>query len=254
MTNKWYSVFKAVLGPALTVWNRPTINGADNVPDSGAALLVSNHQAVMDSFYLPLMLRRQLVFPAKSEYFTTPGIKGAIQKWFFTSVGQVPLDRNSADAGTALQNAAERVLDGGELFGIYPEGTRSPDGRIYKGRTGVARIAMTTGVPVVLTGMIGTRNANPIGTNIPRPAKVHIEVSEPIDPHAWAVEHGFDPASRDVARPFTDYLMHRLAELTGYEYVDVYATEVKEALEATGQYPPGAEPKTPSEPNEGAGK
>ncbi|PAT07262.1 1-acyl-sn-glycerol-3-phosphate acyltransferase [Corynebacterium hadale] len=247
MTNRWYSLFKAVLGPFLIVWNRPTINGADNIPERGPAIMVSNHQAVMDSFYLPLMVRRQLTFPAKSEYFTTPGVKGAVQKWFFSSVGQVPLDRQSADAGDALLSAATRVLDSGELFGIYPEGTRSPDGRVYKGRTGVARIAMETGAPVVLTGMVGTRNANPIGTNFPRPAKVHIEISEQIDPHAWAAEHGFDPASRDVARPFTDYLMRRLAELTGYDYVDVYASEVKESLAATGSYPPGAEPEATAE-------
>ena len=243
MTNRWYSVFKAVLGPFLVVWNRPTINGADHIPDTGPALLVSNHQAVMDSFYLPLMVRRQLTFPAKSEYFTTPGFKGAIQKWFFTAVGQVPLDRQSESAGDALQAAAHRVLERGELFGIYPEGTRSPDGRIYKGRTGVARLAMAEGVPVVLTGMVGTRDANPIGSTFPRPAKVHIEISEPIDPHAWAKENGFDPASREVARPFTDYLMHKLAALTGYDYVDVYASEVKESRAATGQYPEGAEPR-----------
>lgn len=242
MHNRWYSFFKATLGPPLWFLNRPTIEGSENVPDNGPVILVSNHQAVMDSFYLPLMLRRQIQFPAKKEYFTTPGLKGRIQKFFFSSVGQIPVDRSSSSAGEALQRAAEEVLGRGDVFGIYPEGTRSPDGRIYKGRTGVARIAMATDVPVVLVAMIGTRDANPIGTTIPRPAKVAIKLSEPIFPHDWARKNGFDPHSREVARPFTDYCMRGLAELSGYLYVDAYASEVKKELEATGSYPPGTEP------------
>lgn len=242
MRNHWYSFFKAIFGPPLLVWNRPTITGAEHIPDDGPVILVSNHQAVMDSFYLPLMVRRQIQFPAKKEYFTTPGLKGRVQKFFFSSVGQIPVDRGSKDAGDALQSAAEGVLSRGDVFGIYPEGTRSPDGRIYKGRTGVARIAMATGAPVVLVGMIGSRNANPIGTTIPRPAKVAIRLGEPIDPHAWAAERGFDPDSREVMRAFTDDIMHRLAELVGEPYVDMYASDVKKALEETGAYPSGAEP------------
>ncbi|UIZ91591.1 1-acyl-sn-glycerol-3-phosphate acyltransferase [Corynebacterium sp. CNCTC7651] len=242
MQNHWYSLFKAILGPPLLVWNRPTISGSEHIPETGPVILASNHQAVMDSFYLPLMMRRQIQFPAKKEYFTAPGLKGRIQKFFFSSVGQIPVDRSSSDAGAALQQAAEDVLGRGDVFGIYPEGTRSPDGRVYRGRTGMARIAMATGVPVVLIAMIGTRDANPIGTSIPRPAKVRIKVSEPIDPHAWAQEHGFDPSSRDVMRPFTDYVMHELAKLVGSPNVDVYASDVKKALEQTGEYPEGAEP------------
>lgn len=242
MENKRYSLFKAILGPPLLVWNRPRIYGAENIPKAGAAILVSNHQAVMDSFYLPLMVRRQLTFPAKKEYFTGTGVSGKIQKFFFSSVGQIPIDRESKDAGDALQAAAGEVLARGDLFGIYPEGTRSPDGRVYKGRTGMARIAMATGVPVILTAMIGTRNANPIGTTIPRPAKVRIKISEQIDPHAWAREHGYDPASREAVRPFTDYCMQRLADMVGTQYVDVYASDVKKSLEETGEYPEGARP------------
>lgn len=242
MKNKRYSLFKAILGPPLLVWNRPRIYGAENIPKAGAAILVSNHQAVMDSFYLPLMVRRQLTFPAKKEYFTGTGVSGKIQKFFFSSVGQIPIDRESKDAGDTLQAAAEEVLARGDLFGIYPEGTRSPDGRVYKGRTGMARVAMATGVPVILTAMIGTRNANPIGTTIPRPAKVRIKISEQIDPHAWAREHGYDPASREAVRPFTDYCMQRLADMVGTQYVDVYASDVKKSLEETGEYPEGARP------------
>lgn len=242
MENRWYSFFKAVLGPPLLVYNRPRINGAHHIPDDGPVILVSNHQAVMDSFYLPLMVRRQIQFPAKQEYFTAPGLKGRVQKFFFTSAGQIPVDRGSAGAGAALQRAAEEVLGRGDVFGIYPEGTRSPDGRIYRGRTGMARIAMATGVPVVLTAMIGTRNANPIGTSIPRPAKVEIRISEPIDPHQWASDNGYDPDSREVMRPFTDFIMREMSQLSGYPYVDAYASEVKKALEETGEYPEGTEP------------
>lgn len=242
MNNRWYSLFKVLLGPPLLVWNRPTIEGAENIPEDGPAILVSNHQAVLDSFYLPLLVRRQITFPAKKEYFTAPGLTGRIQKFFFSSVGQIPVDRSSKGAGDALQTAAEGVLGKGDLFGIYPEGTRSPDGRVYKGRTGVARIAMPTGAPVVLIGMIGSGRANPIGTTIPRPVKVRIKVSEPIHPRQWAEEHGFAPDSREVMRPFTDYCMRRLAEMVGQDYVDVYASDVKKALEETGEYPEEARP------------
>ena len=242
MNNKWYSLFKVIFGPPLLVWNRPTIEGAENIPSEGAAILASNHQAVLDSFYLPLLVKRQITFPAKKEYFTSPGLSGRIQKFFFSSVGQIPVDRASKDAGDALQNAAESVLGKGDLFGIYPEGTRSPDGRVYKGRTGIARVAMATGAPIVLIGMIGSGKANPIGTTIPRPVKVRIKVSEQIHPHAWAAENGFDPDSREVMRPFTDYCMRRLADMVGEDYVDVYASDVKKSLAETGEYPVEARP------------
>ena len=242
MTNYWYTFFKATIGPPLFLWNRPTITGGGNIPKKGAALLVSNHEAVMDSFYLPLMVWRQMTFPAKKEYFTSPGLTGKIKKFFFSSAGQIPVDRTSSDAGDALRDAAKGVLDRGELMCIYPEGTRSPDGRIYRGRTGVARIAMENDVPVIPLVMIGSREANPIGTVFPRPRRVHIKVGEAIDPRAWAREHGYDPQSREVMRPFTDYVMARLVELSGNEYVDMYASEVKKSLEAGNGYPAGAEP------------
>lgn len=243
MRNKWYSFFKALGAPPLMVWNRPRIEGAEHIADEGPTILVSNHQAVADSFYLPMLVRRQITFPAKKEYFTTPGVKGRLQKFFFSSVGQIPVDRGSEDAGADLQNKAIEVLKRGDVFGIYPEGTRSPDGRVYKGRTGMARIAMATGAPVNLIAMIDSGKANPIGSSFLRPVAVKIKVSEPIDPHAWAAEHGFDPDSREVMRPFTDHCMLRLAEMVGAEYVDVYASDVKKSLEETGQYPPGAEPR-----------
>ncbi|AWB81552.1 1-acyl-sn-glycerol-3-phosphate acyltransferase [Corynebacterium yudongzhengii] len=242
MRNKWYMLFKALFGPWLHVLNRPEIEGGENIPDEGAAILASNHQAVMDSFYLPLMVKRQLTFPAKKEYFTAPGLVGWMQKFFFTSVGQIPVDRTAADAGDATLQAARTVFDRDDLFGIYPEGTRSPDGRLYKGRTGMARIAMATGEKVIPVAMINTRAANPIGTWVPRPAKVKIRIGKPIDPHAWAVEKGLDPTSREVSRAFTDHVMHTLAHLVGEPYVDMYASEVKDSLAAGHGYPEGAEP------------
>ena len=243
MQNKWYSFFKATLGPLLRIYNRPYSEGLENIPDEGAAIMASNHEAVMDSFYLPLVMKRQLQFPAKSEYFTAPGLKGRLQKWFFNSVGQIPVDRQADDAGDATLEAAKKVLDRGDIFGIYPEGTRSPDSRLYKGRTGMARIAMATGAVVVPVAMINTRAANPIGTWLPRPAKVGVIVGEAIDPHAWARENGYDPEnSFDVARPFTDHIMRILSELSGEPYVDIYATEVKKTLADGNGYPAGAEP------------
>lgn len=244
MNNGWYHFFKYILiGPWLRLWNRPFTEGMQYVPKQGPALFVSNHQAVMDSFYLPLVCPRQLTFPAKKEYFTAPGVVGAIQRFFFTSVGQVPIDRKSKDAGDALINTAEEVFAREDIMGIYPEGTRSPDGRVYRGRTGMARIAMSTDIAVIPVAMINTAKANPIGSWIPRPAKVGVRFGAPISPHQWAQERGLDPEDHETMRAFTDFVMKNLAELTGTEYVDRYASEVKESLEAGMGYPEGTEPQ-----------
>lgn len=242
MVSVWYVVFKIIMGIPLLFWNRPTIEGKRNIPRKGSAILASNHQAVMDSFYLPLMLWRMLTFPAKREYFTSPGLSGAIQRFFFTAVGQIPVDRSDASAAADLQRAVKTVFKQGKLLGFYPEGTRSPDGRLYKAKTGMARIAMENNVDVIPVAMLGTRNANPIGTVIPRPRKVRIKIGAPINPHEWARENGFDPNSREVMRPFSDFIMHQLEELTGYPYVDVYAADVKKSLEMGQGYPKGTEP------------
>lgn len=242
MPNKMYAIAKALVGWTFHVWNRPEIEGLEQIPDEDAAILASNHQAVMDSIYLPLLVDRQITFPAKSEYFTTPGVLGRARAWFFRAAGQIPVDRDATDAGQAMVTAARSVLDRGDLLCIYPEGTRSPDGRLYKGRTGMARIAMATGHPVIPIAMIDSRKANPIGTWLLRPTKVRIIVGEAIDPHAWAEEQGLDRDDRAVMRKFTDHLMAVLAELTGEPYVDVYATDVKKSLAAGDGYPAGAEP------------
>ena len=245
MEKQWYWMFKNVLiGPFLRVWNRPEMEGIEHIPAEGAAIVASTHQAVMDSFYFPALSPRNITFPAKSEYFTNPGLIGRIQRWFFTSIGQISVDRGSADAGEATLNAARTVLDRGEVLGIYPEGTRSPDGRIYKGRTGMARIALATDAPIIPVAMIGSRKANPIGTWIPRPVKVRMKVGEAIDGRAYVESLGIDPDSRDAARPLTDHVMAVLTELAGEPYVDVYASEVKASLAAGKGYPRGTEPTT----------
>ena len=137
-----------LLGPLMKLFCRPSIDGAEHVPQSGAAILVSNHVAVADSFFMPLMMPRRVTFLAKREYFTGTGIKGKFQKFFFSGVGQVPIDRSSGAAAQAALDTGVRLLREGKLLGVYPEGTRSPDGRLYKGKTGVARMALEAGVPV----------------------------------------------------------------------------------------------------------
>ena len=242
MEKKWYWLYKNVLiGPFLRVWNRPTIEGIEHIPAEGSAIIASTHQAVMDSFFFPALSPRNITFPAKSEYFTAPGLIGRLQKWFFTSIGQIPVERGAANAGDATLAAARTVLDRGDVLGIYPEGTRSPDGRIYKGRTGMARIALATDAPIVPLAMIGSRDANPIGTWIPRPRKVRMKVGEPIDGRAYVESLGIDPDSREAAR-LTDHVMAVLTELSGQPYVDMYASEAKESLAAGRGWPQGAEP------------
>ncbi|ATV80313.1 1-acyl-sn-glycerol-3-phosphate acyltransferase [Corynebacterium pseudotuberculosis] len=242
MHNKWYWTFKHVLlGPILRLYNRPEIEGVDKIPSSGAVILASNHQSVMDSFYFPLVYRRQITFPAKSEYFTSSGCVGRLQKVVFTSVGQVPIDRNSPTAAAELISTAREILGRGDVFGIYPEGTRSPDGRVYKGRTGMARIAFTTNDPVVPVAMIGSREANPIGSWIPRPYKVRMKIGDPIIPSEFAEDRGLNTESHEAYRALTDYVMHELSRLSGQPYVDIYATEVKKSLEEGKGYPEGAQ-------------
>ncbi|PRQ11135.1 1-acyl-sn-glycerol-3-phosphate acyltransferase [Corynebacterium sp. 13CS0277] len=244
MHNKWYWAFKNILlGPVLRVYNRPEITGAANIPATGPAILASNHQSVMDSFFLPLLCPRQITFLAKKEYFTGTGVVGGLQRWFFTSVGQVPVDRSDAGAAQDAMNAGVKVIEAGDLLGIYPEGTRSPDGRIYKAKTGMARIALRTGAPVVPVAMFGTRQANPIGSWVLRPAKVRVAVGAPIDPVAYVEAQGLARDSHEAARALADHVQHILADLSGNPYVDAYAADVKKHLAEGLGYPPGTEPE-----------
>ncbi|MGX7728716.1 lysophospholipid acyltransferase family protein [Rhodococcus sp. 2H158] len=220
----WYWLFKYVLlGPLLWAMGRPKIEGAENIPTDGPAILASNHKAVLDSFFLPLVVRRRITFLAKSEYFTGPGLKGRFQRWFFSAAGQVPIDRTGADAAQDALNAGVRVLSQGKLLGIYPEGTRSPDGRLYKGKTGIARLALQTGVKVIPVAMIGTDEMNPIGSKMWKPAKVTVRIGEPID---FARFEGMG-GNRFVERTVTDEVMYALMRLSGQQYVDIYAASLK---------------------------
>ncbi|WP_232662227.1 lysophospholipid acyltransferase family protein [Pseudonocardia sp. TRM90224] len=219
----WWSKF-VLLGPLLRLFCRPTIEGLANVPERGGAILASNHLAVVDSFLLPLMVPRRITFMAKREYFTQPGLLGRFKKIFFTGVGQVPVDRSGGNAAQEAMATAIRLLREDKLLGIYPEGTRSPDGRLYKGKTGVARMTLEADVTVVPVAMIGTDRVNPIGSRMWRPYKVHIKIGEPLDFTRYQGMAG----DRFIERSMTDEIMYALMELSGQTYVDMYAASVKE--------------------------
>src|SRR6201992_1936445 len=178
----WYWLLKYISrGPLLQLLGRPKVEGLQYIPSSGPAILASNHLAVMDSFFLPLVVHRRITFLAKAEYFTGTGIKGWLSRWFFTAVGQVPIDRTDADSAQAALVTAQRVLGQGKLLGMYPEGTRSPDGRLYKGKTGLARLALETKVPVIPGAMIGTNQVHPPGTSMLGFEKVTVRFGKPMD-------------------------------------------------------------------------
>ncbi|MBM7776419.1 1-acyl-sn-glycerol-3-phosphate acyltransferase [Actinokineospora baliensis] len=229
---------RVLLGPVLHLFFRPRVEGLEHVPATGGALLASNHLAVSDSFFLPLVVPRRVTFPAKMEYFTAPGLKGRLKRWFFTGVGQIPIDRSGGSAAQAALDTVIRLLREGHLVGIYPEGTRSPDGRLYKGKTGVARIALEAGVPVLPVIMIGTDKANPIGSKLWKPYPIRIKIGPPLDFSRYAGLHG----DRFVERSITDEIMYSLMELSDQEYVDVYAAKAKEQ-QAVAVPTPNREPR-----------
>lgn len=219
-----YWLFKYVLiGPVLWLFGRPTIEGQHHIPKKGPVTLAGNHRAVVDSFFLVLMVRRRITFVAKSEYFTGTGVKGAMQRWFFGGAGQVPIDRSGADASRAALDTAIGILDKGGVWGIYPEGTRSPDGCLYKGKTGAIRVALETGAPVIPVVVHGGDAVNPPGTRMWRFSKVRITVGEPIDFSRYRELRGYQA----VVRAATDELMAVLCDQSGQEYVDVYGADVK---------------------------
>ncbi len=234
----WYWLFKYVfMGPLLSLLGRPKVEGLEHVPSDGPAILASNHLAVADSFYLPLVVRRRITFLAKQEYFTGTGIKGWFNRWFYTAAGQVPIDRTDADSAQAALTSASRVLDQGKLLGMYPEGTRSPDGRLYKGKTGLARLALETGVPVIPVAMIGTDVVNPPGSKMWRFGRVTVRFGEPMDFSRFDGMAG----NRFIERAVIDEVIYELMELSGQEYVDIYAASLKEAPDSdpvsNGQQP-----------------
>ncbi|MBN9634333.1 lysophospholipid acyltransferase family protein [Mycolicibacterium sp. HS_4_1] len=220
-----------LMGPLLRLLGRPKVTGLEYVPDSGAVILASNHLAVADSFYLPLVLRRRIYFLAKAEYFNGTGIKGKLTKFFYSSTGQVPIDRTNADSAADALTAAAKILDQGTLLGMYPEGTRSPDGKLYKGKTGLARIALETGIPVIPVAMIGTDVVNPPGSKMWHFGRVEVKFGKPMDFRRFEGLAG----NRFIERAVIDEVMYELMRLSGQEYVDLYAADVKE-----GKTPPPA--------------
>jgi 1-acyl-sn-glycerol-3-phosphate acyltransferase len=212
-----------ILGPWLKLIFRPQVEGRDNVPDSGPAIIASNHLSFSDSIFMPLMVKRKVTFVAKAEYFTGKGIKGWLTKMFFVGTGTIPVDRSGGRAARAALDTQLEVLRGGNLAGIYPEGTRSPDGRLYRGKTGVARLALDSGAPVIPVVMLNADEIQPPGKVIPRIKRVKIKFGTPLDFSRYAGLSG----DRFVERAVTDEIMYDLMELSGREYVDMYAQKVK---------------------------
>lgn len=220
----YYLLKYLLLGPLLRLVFRPRIEGLENVPDSGPAIVAGNHLSFSDHFLMPAMLRRRITFLAKAEYFTGPGLKGRLTAFFFRSAGQIPVDRSGKEAGQAAIREGLKVLRRGELLGIYPEGTRSHDGRLYKGKVGVAVMALKAGVPVVPCAMIGTFEAQPPGKVIPNVRPVTIRFGRPLDFSRYA---GMEQ-QKAILRAVTDEIMYAILALSEQEYVDEYAAVVKE--------------------------
>jgi 1-acyl-sn-glycerol-3-phosphate acyltransferase len=218
-------LIKAVLGPILRLMFRPRVEGAENIPGTGPVILAGNHLTFIDSLILPLVCNRRVYFIGKDEYVTGKGIKGKVMAWFFTGCGMIPVDRDGANGGVAALMTGRRVLEEGKLFGIYPEGTRSPDGRLYRGRTGIARLTLMTGAPVLPFAMIGTDKVQPGGAGIPRPGRVTVRFGKPME---FSRYEGMG-RDRYVLRAVTDSVMTEVMGLSGQEYVDMYATKAKAA-------------------------
>ncbi|WP_100811098.1 MULTISPECIES: 1-acyl-sn-glycerol-3-phosphate acyltransferase [unclassified Microbacterium] len=217
-----------VIGPILKAIFRPWIVGRRNIPVEGGAILASNHLSFADSVFLPLMIDRQMSFLAKSDYFTGRGIRGWATRVFFKATGQIPIDRSGGKASEASLNTGLAVLANDDLLGIYPEGTRSPDGRLYRGRTGIARMALEARVPVIPVVMVDTDTIMPIGKRMPRIGRVGVVIGEPLDFSRFAGLEG----DRYVLRSVTDEIMVALQRLGEQYYEDVYASTVKDRLAA----------------------
>ncbi|KND36250.1 lysophospholipid acyltransferase family protein [Streptomyces acidiscabies] len=220
----FYQLLKHVLlGPLLRVLFRPKIEGLENVPEDGAAIVAGNHLSFADHFLMPAVIKRRITFLAKAEYFTGPGVRGRLTAAFFRSAGQIPVDRSGKEAGQAAIREGLGVLGKEELLGIYPEGTRSHDGKLYKGKVGVAVMALTAGVPVVPCAMIGTFEAQPPGQRFPSLHPVTIRFGKPLEFSRYAgMEH-----EKAILRAITDEIMYEILKLSGQEYVDQYAAVAK---------------------------
>jgi 1-acyl-sn-glycerol-3-phosphate acyltransferase len=217
-----YWIVKGILTPVLRLLVRIRVEGRENVPHRGAVILASNHRSFLDSIFIPLVLRRRVTFVAKAEYFDDP--KTA---WFFRSCGQIPIRREGGSASERALASATEVLRSGKVFAIYPEGTRTRDGLLHRGHTGLARLAMRCNVPIVPIGLIGSDDVQPVDSRLPKLFRaVTIRFGEPIDPERYAGrEH-----DRMALRELTDEVMFEICQLSGYEYVDTYATKHAEDI------------------------
>ena len=212
-----YWVIKLVLTPLLRVGCRIKVEGKEHVPKSGPVILASNHRSFLVSIFIPLVIRRRVTFVAKAEYFDDKRVA-----WFFRGVGQIPIRREGGSASERALQSAMEVLDAGGVFGIYPEGTRTRDGKLHRGHTGVARLALRTGAPIIPIGLVGTDAVQPIDSKLPRLFRtVRIRFGEPIELGHYEGRHDDRLALRDVA----DEVMYEIGQLCGYEYVDTYATK-----------------------------
>ena len=224
MNNLPYGILRAFLTPFLMVLFRPKVKGLRHVPGSGPVIIASNHLSFSDSIFMPLVVPRKVTFLAKSEYFTSPGPKGLLKKLTFIALGQVPVDRSGGRRSEAALITGLKVLAEGKCLGIYPEGTRSPDGRLYKGRTGIARLAIESGAPIIPVAMFNTEKIQPTGTVVPKVMRVEMIFGEPMY---------FEGDSTDLQhlRDVTDKIMQTIQALSGQEYVDTYATKAKKSTE-----------------------
>ena len=213
-----YRTIHALIPPVISALWRPWMEGVENIPKDGPAILAANHLSFLDSIFLPASLDRPVYYLGKSDYFS------GWQRYFFENVGVMPVARQGGDAGEASLQKGEEVLRAGHLLGIYPEGTRSPDGRLYRGKTGPARLALRTGAPIIPVGLVGTDDVLPTGAKMPRMAKVGIRIGRPLD---LASRYEGMAEDRFALRSATDELMYELMMLSGQEYVDEYAAKVK---------------------------
>jgi 1-acyl-sn-glycerol-3-phosphate acyltransferase len=217
-----YWILKVVLTPIIRVLVRVKVEGREHVPRRGAVILASNHRSFLDSIFIPLVVHRRVTFVAKAEYFDDP--KTA---WFFRSCGQIPIRREGGTASERALASATEVLRNGKVFGIYPEGTRTRDGLLHRGHTGVARLALANNVPVVPIGLVGSDDVQPIDSRLPKLFRhVTIRFGEPIDPARYAGREN----DRMALRELTDEVMYEITQLSGYEYVDTYATKQAEDI------------------------
>ena len=213
-----YATVRAVISLLASVIWRPVVEGRENIPSTGGLLLASNHRSFMDSVVIPVTAPRKVVFLAKKDYFTGTGIKGRLQRAWFEGLGMVPVDRDDTKSAMSSLDIALEVLRRGEAFGLYPEGTRSRDGRLYRGRTGVAQLALISGAPIVPVGLIGTEKLQPVGSTLPRLAKVTVRFGKPI---VVAGEYDGMPPGR-ARREITDRVMTEIQRLSGQEFAGVY--------------------------------